>query len=711
MDNSIQEQGAIFSGFATQGLMALNHAQASEKTTASSRPGKAHFYAVALTWLSLSLSHHAHALVETEATLPPSLKSVAVPEPADLSMYIKDKAAAIALGKALFWDAQVGSDGQACASCHYHAGADHRLKNQIHPGAADADGVSRFARTPTQAKTAIPGPNYTLKPSDFPFHRLQDPADRNSKVLYDSNDVIGSQGVFQRTFTGLSASNKETCVSEASPFAVAGINVRQTTGRNAPTVINAVFNYRNFWDGRANNIFNGMNPFGNRRAFDPSSTDNILRYDNASGTLTPYQVAIADASLASQAVGPALSSGEMTCAGMDFRNLGRKLLRVKPLVDQIVDATDSVLGKYATKPKGLKPAYTYKTLIEAAFDPAFWQATALTEGYTQMEHNFSLFWGLAIQLYESTLVSDDSPYDRYRENPQAFPLTAQQLNGMNLFAGRGACLTCHRGSEFTAASKSHVENSFAERMVVADGGVALYDAGFYNIGVRPTAEDLGLGGSDPYGNPLSYTRQAKALADGFTDPISLPLDLIDISSYNFLVSTGMPMDPFERDAIDGAFKTPSLRNVELTGPYFHNGGYGTLRQTVEFYHRGGDRRGDLFFGDTTGYAENSSNLAADMAGHFNPLNSGPISPTLGLTTSEIDDIVAFMKTLTDERVRWESAPFDHPSLPLLNGHSGTNISVAPSTTNRAEAIDSKTTLPAVGSGGRSAKKLLPLKAF
>ena len=43
-----------------------------------------------------------------------------------------------------------------------------------------------------------------------------------------------------------------------------GIGVRRVTGRNAPSVINSVYNVRNFWDGRANNIFNGMNPFGLR---------------------------------------------------------------------------------------------------------------------------------------------------------------------------------------------------------------------------------------------------------------------------------------------------------------------------------------------------------------------------------------------------------------------------------------------------------------
>ena len=38
------------------------------------------------------------------------------------------------------------------------------------------------------------------------------------------------------------------------------------------------------------------------------------------------------------------------------------------------------------------------------------------------------------------------------------------------------------------------------------GPVALYDQGFYNIGVAPTENDLGIGGSDPFGNPLSFTR-------------------------------------------------------------------------------------------------------------------------------------------------------------------------------------------------------------
>src|SRR5215475_12691347 len=64
---------------------------------------------------------------------PAPLKTVAVPQPTGGD--IIDQAAAVRLGKALFWDVQVGGDGQiACATCHFHAGADNRTLNTLHPG-------------------------------------------------------------------------------------------------------------------------------------------------------------------------------------------------------------------------------------------------------------------------------------------------------------------------------------------------------------------------------------------------------------------------------------------------------------------------------------------------------------------------------------------------------------------------------------------------
>ena len=61
--------------------------------------------------------------------------SIPVPEPDNLTQFVANKTKVIELGKALFWDVQVGSDSvQSCATCHFHAGSDNRSKNQISLG-------------------------------------------------------------------------------------------------------------------------------------------------------------------------------------------------------------------------------------------------------------------------------------------------------------------------------------------------------------------------------------------------------------------------------------------------------------------------------------------------------------------------------------------------------------------------------------------------
>ncbi len=114
-----------------------------------------------------------------------SLKNVPIPEPAQLSAFVKNRAAAVALGKAFFWDTQLSSDGSiACASCHFHAGSDSRIKNQGNPGTlrTGSPGMSF-----DNSRSGAPhGPNYTLKRADFPLHVLADPANPNSNILYQS---------------------------------------------------------------------------------------------------------------------------------------------------------------------------------------------------------------------------------------------------------------------------------------------------------------------------------------------------------------------------------------------------------------------------------------------------------------------------------------------------------------------------------------------
>jgi hypothetical protein len=313
-------------------------------------------------------------------------------------------------------------------------------------------------------------------------------------------------------------------------------------------------------------------------------------------------------------------------------------------------------------------------MIEDAFKPEWWdsqyivkvdstggtqyirkpQGPSATDEYSLMDYNFSLFWGLAIQAYEASLISDDSPFDRFMEG-NSNALTVQQQQGKALF--EQACAGCHGGAEFTNASVKSVEYQRLKRMRVGNNAQAVYDNAFYNIAVRPTWEDLGVGAKDPFGNPLSESRLAKQ---------GLFQSLLN-------ATPNIPVGANERITADGAFKTPGLRNIELTGPYFHNGGELTLEQVVAFYNRGGDF-----------YENNIDNV--DIG----------IRP-LGLTEEQKTSLVAFMESLTDERVRYERAPFDHPQLFVTNGHPGDQNAVTNDGTG--QATTTLIELPAVGANG------------
>lgn len=631
--------------------------------------------------------------------LPPmlSLKTVGIPAIPGLSDFIRNPEAAIRLGKALFWDIQAGSDGNACASCHFHAGADNRMKNQLSPGLGAGD--SSFQAT-LKGKG---GPNYTLKPGDFPFHQLKDPLDRDSEVVYDSNDVVSSQGAFGGVFNKLGKNGTEVCGERttADSFRVNGVLTRRVPGRNAPTTINAIFNFRNFWDGRANNSFNGVSPFG------PRDADARVLEVLSDGSTQWTKISLANASLASQAVGPVLSEFEMSCANRTFKDLGRKLLRLQPLRLQKVHPQDSVLGAYVNKSgKGIKG--NYPEMIRAAFDPRWWSAVARIDGYTQMESNFSLYWGLAIMMYESTLISDETPFDKFigssASPPDMQALTPQQLRGLKVFRGNGLCVSCHKGAEFTGAATSLQrdvdEGSLIESMFLKTAETAIYDNGFYNIGVRPTAEDRGVGGSDPFGYPLSYSRnwfeqlRGRNVADSvWVDPCLFSIFFDAAACWN------APNPNDTRVVVDGAFKTPGLRNIALTQPYFHNGSRFSLEQVVEFYNRGGDRRGSDD-DDTTGF------VAVPDATNGGTTNVHPSLNPLGLSKDEQRDLVAFLRFgLTDARVACEQAPFDHPSLPLSDGHVGNQEGIRDA--NKDGLADDKITILAeVGAQGLAKERCL-----
>jgi len=473
---------------------------------------------------------------------PPPLSNVAVPQP--IGGDVINQAAAIRLGKALFWDVQQGGDGQtSCASCHFQAGTDNRRINTMHPGVNgtfDSGGVS--------------GPGQTW----------------NGSSTGRKDDRIGSQGVVGTTFVAVDSNPTnaaDICTADQSaPF----FANRRVTGRNAPSVIGAVFMRDNFWDGRANNRFNGKNPFGN--------TGN-----NTEGSF----VNISNASLASQAVGPPNNDVEMSCAGRAFNGAGSlaaKMLARMPLGLQLVSPTDSVLGALSRSPaNGLNATYTQ--MISDAFGSAL-AADALNQ--------FSRIYGQAVQAYEATLIPDQTPFDSFLAGNTS-ALTPTQQQGWNAFKGSAGCLPCHAGSELSDATAGFAA---ANGLFNIDGG----DQGFHNIGVSRTSDDLGRGGTGPGGVAWSVSGSS-----------------------------------FDR----GAFKTPSLRNLKLTAPYFHNGSVATIADAVAAYSGSA-----IFFSN------------AELASQMRDSDVG----------GDKDAIVDFLtNAVTDCRVEKRRAPFDHPSLPLPNG--------------------------------------------
>jgi cytochrome c peroxidase len=722
---------------------------------------------------------------------PVSLQNVPIPPAPGLldgaDPIVVNKPMAIALGKALFWDVNVGSDGQACASCHFSAGADLRTKNQLNPG---QNSNQPSGQTFDVLRSGTGGPNHSLTLEDFPLHEFTDITDNTSPVSFTTDDIVGSAGTFGGQFKGASqfTGANDQCARSADPvFNVNHVGVRRVEPRNAPTVINAVFNHRNFWDGRANNIFNGSSPWGQR---DPNAGVWIKQ---SARSVVKQPLNLINSSLASQAVAPPIFNNiEMGCESRIWPDIGRKLLLRQPLQNQQVHNQDSVLGAFSLSGNGkLQPGLNtlYKNMITQAFNSKYWAFSGVGPfgapaaggaPYSQLEANFSLFFGLAIQLYESTLVSDQSPFDlspvsmvggtwtpNYA-NVADIPTRNKYVNGFNQFVS-GHCNLCHAGPALTfaavaanAALLTTSTNKFGPAASpitygpnafgtgshsAAKFGVAAYgnpvnrdfnyqqnpvllDLGYNNTGVADPDSDPGVAGTDPFGNPLAFSVQyvnylvansagmldpgmnnirvcdfATPLANNGTTPIfgyftSLDGVIPDGSRENVLRNQNCPdptsayiptiaaananfNGPDMAISVQSAFKVPTLRNVELTGPYMHNGGMATLQQVLEFYSRQGNFPTD--------------NLS------FNFLQ---IQSTVDAVNSP--NIIDFLKSLTDERVRYQQAPFDHPQIIIPNGQVGNDQQVTAGNPLGANlGQDQYLVIPAVGASGSAT----PLAAF
>jgi cytochrome c peroxidase len=506
----------------------------------------------------------------------------------------------------------------------------------------------------------------------------------------DTNDIVSSQGV---------RLNDSVRFDPRDPiFNWRGTNVRRVAPRNAQGAINAVFHIDQFWDGRGSFVFNGVTPFGFR-----DTQSRVKR--NVNGTVQDVEVRIPFAAHASQSVGPPLSGREMSGHARNFTDLAVKLLdpALVPLGRQLVHPQDSSLGPYAQATlnrrgqvggtPGLKTSYA--ALIQQAFRPEWvtGQFTEVRDGVpvtvNVLERNFPLVFGLSMLMYQATLVADDTPFDRYMgananvrgggapiaADPTA--LTAEEKRGLELFVNDGKCTACHSLPETSNAVvrlsgtrlvrgnwndpvNVVVPQTFLELMPMGNNALGVYDLGFYNIGVRPTEEDIGRGNAAPppagltMGWPLSYSELALMKFQGQLPPSVAEFvpDTGKDEAGNVVSLSQLFTAAGNRVVTRGAFKSPTLRNQQYQGPYFHNGESSTLRHVVEFYARGGNFP-----------ATNVANLDADI-GYIPSLDTSVANTTLAAQAdANIRALVAFLsRGLNDERVIQRKAPFDHPQL-------------------------------------------------
>jgi cytochrome c peroxidase len=174
---------------------------------------------------------------------------------------------------------------------------------------------------------------------------------------------------------------------------------------------------------------------------------------------------------------------------------------------------------------------TYRRLFEAAFpDEARSGAQTLFSVRTITQ---------ALASFQRTLVSFDSPYDRYKYGQQKQALSAAAQRGESLFFGEKLeCYHCHGGLNFT-------DNQHHSRMPVAERG--FHNTGLYNTNGR---------GAYPQGH------------------------------HGVAEFTGLPTDM-------GRFRTPSLRNIALTAPYMHDGSIPDLVSVIRLHYAIGGRAADL----------------------------------------------------------------------------------------------------------------------
>jgi cytochrome c peroxidase len=198
----------------------------------------------------------------------------------------------------------------------------------------------------------------------------------------------------------------------------------------------------------------------------------------------------------------------------------------------------------------------------------------------------------AIASYERTQVSFDAPFDHFIAG-EIPAIDDSAKRGWELFNSKGRCNKCHALSEEKRDVTTFTDNDF------------------HNIGIGIIRH-----------NVVALARQAQELINsGNAHAIDRAAIGTDFSALGRFLIT-------KKEADIAAFKTPDMRNVLVTGPYFHDGSQETLWDVIDHYNKGD--------------------------GLHNPYLDEDIQP-LALTEPEIDDLVAFLASLTSAQYREQGA--------------------------------------------------------
>jgi cytochrome c peroxidase len=233
-------------------------------------------------------------------------------------------------------------------------------------------------------------------------------------------------------------------------------------------------------------------------------------------------------------------------------------------------------------------------------------------------------WAKAIAAYERTLISQDSPFDRFvRDGPDSDWISPSAKRGLRLFVGKASCIDCHNGGLLT-------DYSFHDIAVpqVGDHVPTVADC------VANTRCDCSKGDEkgtcSPSGAWAGLQRLAASVdpAAGGINFNNVRRDSIWSDDRNDIAAYQTFYKPPTDVSLKGAWRTPSLRDVALTPPYMHDGVYRTLEEVLWHYNVGG---------------------APSGSGQFEkPLARAVQIKPLGLRDDELADLVEFLKTLTGE---------------------------------------------------------------